>query len=106
MKIKKNINKFFFVFNEIKQNIGEEFSHKEIIHATNALIELSKNEYVDKSFLKNYDNDNRKPLDKIFTCDEKFLPIDIGCETYCEQDRMEASAFRDFEILNSGGELT
>ena len=101
----RNIDKFFGVFNEIKEHTSEEFSLNDIIHATNALIKLSKEEYVDKSFLKNYDNDNRKPLDKIFTCDQKFLPIDIGCEKYCEQDRIEASAFRDFKILNNRGEL-
>ena len=101
----RNIDKFFGVLNEIKEHVGEEFSFNDIIHVTNALIKLSKEEYVDKSFLKNYDNDNRKPLDKIFTCDEKFLPIDIGCKKYCEQDRIEASAFRDYKILNNGGEL-
>ena len=106
MKIKKNINKFFFVLNEVKENVDEDLTLSQLIDATNSLIRLTKEEYIDKSFLKNYDNDNRKPLDKIFTCDEKFLPIDIGCKKFCEQDRMEASAFRDFKILNNGGELT
>ena len=80
MKINRNIDKFFVVFNEVKENVDEDLTLRQLIDATNSLIRLTKEEYIDKSFLKNYDNDNRKPLDKIFTCDEKFLPIDIGCE--------------------------
>ena len=106
MKLNRNIDKFFVVFSEVKENVDEDLTLHQLIDVTNSLIRLTKEEYIDKSFLKHYDNDNRKPLDKIFTCDEKFLPIDIECKKYCEQDRAEECAFRDFKILNNGGELT
>ena len=44
------------------------FDTEELIKATNDLIKYSKNDFVDKSFLKNHDNDNRKSLDTIFHC--------------------------------------
>ena len=64
--MKKNINKFYLIYNELKKyNI--DCSNTEIIKATNDLIKFSKNDYIDKSYLREHSNDNRRPLDKIFS---------------------------------------
>ena len=105
MCMMRNINKFFFVLNEVKENVGDELSLRQLIDATNSLIRLTKEEYIDKSFLKEYSNDNRKPLDKIFTSNSNILPLDLECRKFDEQDSSESSAYRDFQTINNGGTL-
>ena len=62
----KNLDQFYLIFDELNKNVSEDISTDEIIKATNDLIKYSKNDYTDKSYLKSYTNDNRKPLDEIF----------------------------------------
>ena len=83
MKINKKINQFYFIFNELKENTNEEFSTEDLIKATNDLIKYSKNDFVEKSFFKSYDNDNRKSLDQVFTRDNNYLPSE---NTYLSYD--------------------
>tara|TARA_B100001057_G_C22622883_1_gene861268 strand:+ start:374 stop:724 length:351 start_codon:yes stop_codon:yes gene_type:complete len=103
--IMKKINKkdlFFNIFNEIYTNKKDEFSIDEIIDATKILIEYSKNDYVDKSFIKNYSNDNRKPLDQIFKDNNFIIKKDINFQKYDDQDYEIASAYSNFQKISNG----
>ena len=106
MKINKKINQFFFIFNELKENTSEEFSTNDLIKATNDLIKYSKNDFVDKSFFKSYDNDNRKRLDQVFKRDNNFLPSHQDTYlSYEDSDIEELESFRKFNLINNGGQL-
>ena len=89
----KNINKFYIIYNDLKNYANDEFTTDDLIKATNDLIKYSKNDFIETSFLKNYDNDNRKRLDKIFTNNQKFLPIEKDLLTYEEREVEECESW-------------
>ena len=97
----KNINKFYIIYNDLKNYANDEFTTDDLIKATNDLIKYSKNDFIETSFLKNYDNDNRKRLDKIFTTNQKFLPIEKDLLTYEEREVEENKSFSKFKYLNN-----
>ena len=101
--IKNNINKFYAIFNEFQKNISDEFSTEDLINATKDLIKYSKNDFIHKSFVKDYDNDNRKPLDRVFNDDKNFIPTKESFLTFEDLENEEFESFKKFNSINKGG---
>jgi len=100
MKKNKNINKFLLIYSDLKK-YNRDISNSEIIQATKDLIKYSNNDYVSNFFIKSYDNDNRKPLDKIF-CNEKNTNI-INFDYFDddEKDQIELNSFLKYQQINN-----
>lgn len=103
MKTNKKIDKYYLIFNELKQNTGEEFTTEDLIKATKDLIKYSQNDFIHKSFIKNHDNDNRKPLDRIFNNDKNFVPTKESFLTFEDIENEELESFKKFNFINKGG---
>jgi len=95
----KNVNKFLFIYSDLKK-YNNDFTNQEILQATKDLIKFSKQDYISKSFLKSYDNDNRQPLDEIFKLD-KNRKIDFYYFNDEERDLIEKDSFQKFQIINN-----
>ena len=102
MKINKKIDQYYLILNELKQNTGEEFSTEDLIKATKDLIKYSQNDFIHKSFIKDHDNDNRKPLDRIFRTDKDFIPEIDSVLTFEDRDIEELESYRKFNLINNG----
>ena len=95
----KNVDKFLFIYNDLKK-YNNDFTNQEILQATKDLIKFSKQDYINKSFLKSYDNDNRQPLDEIFKTD-KNRAIDFYYFNDEERDIIEKDSYQKFQIINN-----
>ena len=96
----KRITKFYLIYDELKK-YNKECSNNELIQATNDLIKYSNEEYIDSSFLREYNNDNRKPLDQVFNKNknQKFLNYYFYKED--EKDQLEIDSFSKFKKINN-----
>ena len=100
--IKKNTNKFYMILNEFQKNTSDEFTTEDLIKATKDLIKYSQNDFIHKSFIKDHDNDNRKPLDRIFRTDKDFIPEIDSVLTFEDREIEELESYRKFNLINKG----
>ena len=97
----RNIENFLLIFKEIKKYNDDEFTQDEIIKSTKDLIKYSKLDYVEKNILKNYDNDNRKPLDKVFSRQGNSNIIDYNFFKEDEKEEIELLNYQKFKKINN-----
>ena len=100
--IKKNTNKFYMILNEFQKNTSDEFTTEDLIKATKDLIKYSQNDFIHKSFITDHDNDNRKPLDRIFRTDKDFIPEIDSVLTFEDREIEELESYRRFNLINKG----
>lgn len=100
--IKKNTNKFYMILNEFQKNTSDEFTTEDLIKATKDLIKYSQNDFIHKSFIKDHDNDNRKPLDRIFRTNKDFIPEIDSVLTFEDREIEELKSYRKFNLINKG----
>ena len=99
--MKKNINKFYMIFSEFQKNVSDEFTTEDLIKATKDLIKYSKNDFTHKSLIKDYSNDNRKPLDKIFSKNQEINILNYDFYNDDEKDLIEKYSFQKFQQINN-----
>lgn len=98
--MKKKINKFYLIYDQLKKyNI--DCSNAEIIKAANDLIKFSKNDYIDKSYLREHSNDNRRPLDKIFSNQDNQILSNYYFLKDEEKDQIEEDSYLKFTQINN-----
>lgn len=98
--MQKNINKFMIIFNDLKK-YNDDYSFNELLKASKDLIKYSKQDYIDKNFTKTYDNDNRKPLDKIFSKNKEINIINYDFYNDDEKDLIENCSIKKFQQINN-----
>ena len=95
-----NKNKFMSVFLELNKFNNSDFSQKEVIEATKNLIKYSKNEYINKSELRSYSNDNRKSLDTILK-QNNFSNYNNYFDEHEYADQEELNQYKNFKKYNN-----
>ena len=98
--MKKRIIKFYLIYEELKK-YNKESSNDDLRQATNDLIKYSNEEYIDSSFLREYNNDNRKPLDQIFNKNKNQNFLDFYFYKEDEKDQLEINSFSKFKKINN-----
>ena len=99
---KKNTSKFYMILNEFQKNTSDEFTTEDLINSNKDLIKYSQNDFIHKSFIKDHDNDNRKPLDRIFRTDKDFIPEIDSVLTFEDREIEELESYRKFNLINKG----
>ena len=92
--------KFILIFKEINKYNDGQFSQKEIIQATKDLIKYSKLDFINKSELKNYSNDNRKPVDFCLK-ENNFSTYNSYFNDFDTNDLEELNQFKKFQQINN-----
>ena len=92
--------KFILIFKEINKYNDGQFSQKEIIQATKDLIKYSKLDFINKSELKNYSNDNRKPID-VCLKENNFSTYNSYFNDFDTNDLEELNQFKKFQQINN-----
>lgn len=95
----KNINKFFYIYDELKKH-NDESSKKELIQATKDLIKFSKQDYISKLDITDYSNDNRKPLDQVFNNKNNRNILNFYFYKDEEKDQLEKDSYIKFNQIN------
>ena len=95
----KNINKFFYIYDELKK-YNNECSKKELIQATKDLIKFSKQDYISKLDIREYSNDNGKPLDQVFNNKNNRNILNFYFYKDDEKDQLEKDSYIKFNQIN------
>lgn len=98
--MKTKARNFFLIYKELEKYNKNDFSLDLIIKATNDLIKYSKNDYINKSEIKNVSNDNRKPIDLILK-NKNFETYNSYYDDIEIRDFEETKSYQKFKQINN-----